>query len=166
MSKFKGLLVVAILNLFAMGCSTYSKKQCESFDWDSRGYMSALKGERQELGVAYYYKECSDKYGVQPQEKEFSVGYGRGLKVFCTPDFAVEFASKGGEYAGICTAEQEKGFMKPYIKGINVYYKNKVDELESKVSRLESENSSLESDKRSLEGEVSDLESKLNSCSN
>ncbi len=132
-------------------CATYSKNECTNFSWDKRGYSSAINGKRVDSGLLHYYKNCNDKYGVKPQDELFKQGYAEGLKVFCTPGYAEKFANRGGEYIGTCTPEQEKEFLKPYAKGVNQYYKNRVYDLEREIDRLEHEVSSLRSDKARLE---------------
>lgn len=156
---FKKLLAITLSSfVFLTACSTYSKRQCSNFDWRSRGFLSATEGESQNHGIAHYRKACAVEHDVQPDFQEFKVGYEKGLKVFCTADHARLYASRGGEYLGTCPKETEKEFLKPYITGINHYYKNQVSDLEREVSKLENEVndlknqvSNLESDKTSLE---------------
>lgn len=150
--------LIILIGSSVTGCTTYSRSQCENFDWQNRGYNSALKGQSTPEGLAHYQKECAEVHEVVPNTVEFEKGYKKGNQIFCTGDYAEKFGLKGGEYrSGICGEESEKAFLKPYIKGINVYYKNRVSELEYQVADLESEVSDLES-------KVSSLESEVNSC--
>lgn len=143
--------------MFTAACSTYSKKECASFDWSHRGYLAALDGKHEEVGLAHYHKECRNEYDIHLDEEQFKLGYKKGLKVFCTPEYGERHGSRGGDYQGICSEENEKGFLKPYVKGINEFYKRRVTDLEAEVGNLRSKISSLESEKSSLE-------SQLNSC--
>jgi len=154
MKKIIKPLISILFPIFLLSCATYSKKECESFNWDQRGYRSALRGEVKEDRLSYYYVTCNDKYAVKPEDQSFNTGYEKGLKRFCTADYAKEFARRGGEYVGTCTPEQEKSFLKPYAKGVNQFYKTRVYALERKVSDLESEVSSLESEKYRLQSEL------------
>ena len=143
--------IFLITTLALTSCATYSKQDCANFSWDKRGYISALNGQKKEYGLLHYYRACNDKHGIKPQDQLFKTGYDRGLKAFCTPEYADKFAKRGGEYIGTCTKEQENDFLKPYAKGVNQFYKNRVYDLERQIDRLENEVSSLRHDKSRLE---------------
>lgn len=152
------VMVFLCVSTMVVGCTTYSRSQCENFDWQNRGYNSALKGQSTPEGLAHYQKECAEVHEVVPNTVEFEKGYKKGNQIFCTSEYGKKFGLKGGEYrSGICTGKSEQKFLKPYVVGINSYYKNRVSELEYQVADLESEVSDLES-------KVSSLESEVNSC--
>ncbi len=157
MKKTSLIFLFIFTSFIICSCATYTKRECSNFDWKRQGHLSALKGNVKEKGISHYYRECNKKYGIKPHEEQFSIGYQQGLKVFCTPAYAEKFADKGGVYEGTCSKKQENVFLKPYVKGINIFYKNRVSELESEVHRLENE-------VHNLENEKSILESDLDSC--
>ncbi len=128
-----------ILSAFLLSCSTYSKSQCENFDWQEEGHSFALKGKTQKMGLSHFNRACQRKHGIQPNLKQFKVGHKAGVKDFCTPENALGYGLEGGEYHGLCKGKNEKKLLKTYVKGVHVFYKSRVSQLEFEVSNLKSQ---------------------------
>jgi hypothetical protein len=154
-------LFVAGLLLSLCGCSTYTESQCANFDWNQKGYATAMSGYSEEQGLKHFYQECGEKYAINPSRTQFSAGFKDGLKVFCTPERGLKFGMSGKDYVGTCTnSSNETAFLKNYSVGINSYLKNRVGELESRVKNLEGDNEHLKRDNDDLREEVSGLKRK------
>ena len=155
--------VIVVCIFLLQGCSTYSLKECESFDWNERGYLNALDGKSENFGIAHYHEACNKKYKIEVNIKEFKLGYQKGLQIFCMPEKALEFGNKGGTYLGTCPQEKEPNFLNKYTLGFNQFLKEKVEKLERENSYLESQISSLQSENSLLESKISSLESEVSS---
>jgi hypothetical protein len=116
-----------------------------------------MDGQTIAQGLQHYHKECGERYQIAPDRKQFAGGYDSGLKIFCSPKKASEFASHGGEYQGTCPDNQELGFLQSYTPAATEYMKKQNENLTKEVSDLKSKVSDLESEKSSLEAEVSSL---------
>lgn len=127
--------LVLFLALIATGCTTFSEKQCQSFQWDQVGYDGAMKGERAAEHFSYYQRHCGKEHNVQPSEEKFLSGYKKGVEKFCTPEYALAFGQYGGTYRGICPQKNEKAFMDNYRAGKLEYALEK----NSQISGLESQ---------------------------
>lgn len=155
----------ALLTLVsAVGCTTFSKQQCEEMNWALQGRSAALNGHTAGSRLEYFDRECFQEHGVSPNTQAFQAGYENGLKEFCTPQYAYQFAVRGGEYNGICPAEKEKAVTESFHNGRSIYLERRVSHLADEVSSLTSEVGSLKSQLSSCESKVSSLESKVNSC--
>lgn len=149
-------LTVAVVLILATGCSTFSRKECESMNWSAKGHQSALSGETVDEGIAYFKNACGVEHRIEPDMKAYQAGYAEGLKEFCTPEASAQFARRGGRYQGTCPEAQHE-------KVVTSFNSGRVDYLEKKVKNLESKVSSLESDNDRLRSQNSDLERQINS---
>lgn len=158
MKKWK-LPVVPLLMLFTnVACTTYSRTQCEGFDWKAEGYGVALKGQKTSEGLAHFNKECGEIHDVIPNTADFKQGYELGNKEFCTEEHAKVFGLSGGEYrSGLCPEQQESKILKPYVEGMNLYCKQRVSDLETEVGTKDSIIGQLQA-------RVTGLEAELASC--
>lgn len=146
-----------IFFLLAAGCSTYSKKECETFNWKEVGYEVGRDGnpgysERLE----HFKSKCGEEHAVNPDSAQIAEGYKMGLDFFCSPQGARRAGSMGLKYYQICPAEKEEVFLKEYKA-------ERFQWLESEVRKLNA--LIYEKDRRisSLESEVSSLRSSLDS---
>jgi hypothetical protein len=139
---------------FLVGCSTFSRKDCEIMNWEYEGKTSALKGQTISEGENYFDKECREKNEIIPDQKAFESGYRVGLKEFCSPEFAYQFGTTGAKYKGTCPVATEKPIVEKYQSGRMIFLEKKVSELESALSSAESEASSYKSQLSSCQSEV------------
>lgn len=157
------LLGLSSLVLF-IGCSTFSKQQCMEMNWATQGRTAALNGLTAGDRLRYFDRECFQEHGVSPDARFFQAGYEEGLKEFCTPQYSFQFATRGGEYNGICPAEKEKAVVESMHKGRYIYLEREVSYLSGRVTSLESQVSSLQSDLSSCQSRANSCESDHNSC--
>ena len=78
------------------------------------GYATALNGKINDLSSS----SCQ-KLSKKPGEnlKEYTKGYKKGLKEFCTYQIGYNTGLKGVAYNKICSKNLERNFLKGYIKG-------------------------------------------------
>jgi hypothetical protein len=140
--------------LFAAGCSTVSKEDCQRLNWSSTGYSWALDGGTTHYvqGRTEYY--CQENYGVNFDPQAFGVGYDAGIKKFCTPEAALVFGQRGGQYNGTCKGKVEKEFLEKYQLGLSQFTAGKISSMESKINSLEDENSEKNRRIRDLEDQL------------
>ena len=147
-------MINLLLMLSLVGCSTFSKKQCQSFDWKNEGYQMALEGLTEGETVEFFRQKCQLKHEVTTDNKALKKGYAEGIQVFCRPNLARRFGSKGGYYRGSCPKELEDAFYKEYSKGVNSYLHSQVTLLQSEVLNLRSTISNLRYENNSLRNEL------------
>lgn len=152
-------LPITILSLLSVGllsgCSTLSKKDCESLNWERAGYQAALKGEQVQAAFNQYQNSCRQVSvaATQANGDDFAKGYDNGREVFCTPANMHEFAKYGGVYTGICPdSKVNSNFMTSYQSGREAYLNARISSLESEVQTLKAQVSSAESEAASLRG--------------
>lgn len=131
-----------------VGCSTYSKRDCQNMDWFQAGQKFAMNGKTLQDSQEHYAKECSAQHEISVDQEKLKLGYESGLKVFCSESYSYEFAKSGGVYLGTCPKSIEDTML-PGLKNGRIQY------LENKVAMLESEKSSLASQLSSVQGELS-----------
>lgn len=154
------IFLALTLAMFSLGCSTYSKTQCDDFNWQDIGYNSALRGELNNEMPIHYGRECTEEHQVRVNQDQFLAGYNKGLAVVCSAEGGRSLGKMGKAYKGICPKEEEEAFMKSYESGRVDFLANRVEELELKVRRLDSDNSDKEDKIRDLESELTSLRHK------
>lgn len=151
-------LILAFISLFSiLGCSTYSKSQCENISWYDMGYRSALQGERQIDRVTHFQIECTQEHNVAINDKNFADGFNKGLEAFCSSEGGRNLGQTGGIYRGTCPKQAEEPFLKSYDSGRLDYLAKQVTELQSQVGKLRSEASSKDFEIQKLESEIRTL---------
>ena len=119
-----------------MGCSLMSKKDCETANWQSKGYSDAINGETANK-FANYKNNCSE-HGIKPDLDKYAKGRAMGLKKFCTYKNGYRFGLQGGYYKDICPATIETEFFKGYTLGKKEYQLEKrEEEIKNRERRLE-----------------------------
>lgn len=145
-------LITALI--FFTGCSTYSKKQCESFDWKEEGRKAALAGEKISERASHFHATCEKEQNVSLDKEQFIAGYKVGLKLFCNRETGLKHGANGGKYAGICPKTEENDFLVGYNSGQLSYLQKEVEVLRSEVQ-------SLRSQVYTKDGEISKLKSEI-----
>jgi len=141
--------------ILLIGCRAFSRQECVAMDWRNQGFNTALKGQSITEGKEFFGRACEN---VPVKENDFQTGYDEGLKEFCKPESVSKFASKGGQYKGICPAKLvNKGFLTEYQSARENFLLEKIKKLESEISDLEAKTNRLSS-------ALSDSESKLRAC--
>lgn len=150
-------LTIGLSAIFLTGCSTYSRKQCETMDWEKNGAATALDGDTYEQVVKRAEKFCTQEHGIPVNSTALKLGFDSGLKELCTADSAEQFGRRGRRYQGTCAQlppEEENKFLKGYQSGRNKYLEDEISSLRSQISSLESEVSSLKSELSSAQSDA------------
>lgn len=117
-------------------CATYTRKQCEQFDWEKIGEGIASEGTTYVDGINYYQKTCTKKHNIEVDVFEFSKGYRTGINEFCKTSSAIIYGLEGKQYLGVCPKNKERRFLSSYKKGLNQYLVNTVDEQREEIVKL------------------------------
>lgn len=147
------------LLMLTLGCSTYSKRQCQNFNWEMIGRDKAIRGDTLESSLAHYQKACGE-HKISVSEEQFQKGYQSGIQILCSSEGGQNLGRTGFTYKGTCPKNLEDSFLKGYTTGKVEYMSRRIDELERKVKDLESEVSSKDREISNLESEVSSLKHK------
>lgn len=136
----KQLHILILLPAFLIGCSTYSKKQCQEMDWYVEGKKAALQGYTPKQGKTHFIDKCQEDQGVAIDYPEFERGFSAGLKKLCTPEGLKELEDKDIKYQRTCEAHED----------LLKFQKTRTSDLEEKVHNLELENSRLKTENEKL----------------
>ena len=150
--KVFGCTVAVGSTFLLMGCATYSKSQCESFDWREKGQETALRGNKISVGADHFRNTCEKDHGIKTDSALFLAGYQQGLKQFCTKAYGEEHGARGGTYMQICPKSMEADFLSGYQPAKLGYVSGRLEELENEITSLRSEIDQKNS-------QISDLES-------
>lgn len=152
------LLLLLITPTVLVSCTTFTKQQCESMDWQTQGYKAALAGVPVQESFNQYQKSCREVQVslAQAHGDAFARGYDIGREKFCTAENASKFAGDGGVYRGTCPDKAiTPNFMASYQSGREKFLLGEIQSLRSQISDLQSKVSSQA-------GEISSLQS--NQC--
>ena len=147
--------VLLSIGLAVAGCTSMSKQECESANWQEHGFNSALKGETLPHANEYYGRQCTERHSVAVDGNELATGYENGLKHYCTPQNATRVGESLDDYQGICPKELEPNFVPVYNSALIRGFRRRVRQLESEVDSLRSQLSSAESEISSLRSQIS-----------
>ncbi len=146
-----------------VGCSTYSKKQCEQMDLNQKGYELGQNGESGvDVTLAHLKSECEAEHGVVIDRDKIKNGYDKGLRFYCTKEGAIRAGGLGLNYKGVCP--DEKIFLENFSASRLVFLETKVRELTNQNEELKS---SLESERQKNASqlyEISNLKTQLQGC--
>lgn len=110
------LILVAVV---VSSCTTLSKEDCQTMNWNERGTSDALQGKTSKV-FADYTQTCS-KHGIAVNQDEYAKGRTRGLRLFCTYENGQQFGREGESYNGVCPQKLETEFLKGYRMGKREY---------------------------------------------
>ncbi|MDE0363700.1 MAG: DUF2799 domain-containing protein [Rhodospirillaceae bacterium] len=159
------LLAVSI----AGGCATMSESECINADWREVGRNDGLEGKRQ-TQLARHYDACI-KYGITPDQDEYTAGREAGLTVYCTQDSGYWEGRNGAGYQRVCPASSEPAFLAGYRAGQSVYdaienirsvraqlesAKARIGSLEDEIRKIESPGNESDTDEKKPEGNIED----------
>jgi hypothetical protein len=113
-SRLPGLFAT-LASLILGGCASMSADECMMSDWHavgfedgSRGYTADRLGERR--------KACA-KHGIATDFNAYRAGHAEGLRDFCQPSRGFDLGANGGQYHGLCAADQEPHFVDAWRSG-------------------------------------------------
>jgi hypothetical protein len=116
-----------------------SKKdlQCDRTNWITVGRQAAFKGSLQKWPPRQFKSCLIGRPLEQTWEKNFTLGYKKGLDAFCTKKGGLRFGIKGRLYKKSCPSSKAPSFLKEYKKGLKVYhYKREISHLHKKILTL------------------------------
>lgn len=111
--------------------------------------------------LADHVRACG-KYGLQPDDRQYQLGYDRGLEDYCRIDNAFATGLRGNRYQGVCPQTIDALFERCNQAAYTVYrIRQKLDALEDERDRYEFRlrNSNLSQDDRhQLHRDLRDLD--------
>lgn len=132
------LRLVPLLALALAGCSSLSKKECLTADWESIGYRDGSEGYAAGR-IGDHIQACTE-HGVNPDREEYEAGRARGLELFCTGANGVRVGRLGSTYSGACPAHLEPTFLLGYDIGLQLNdYIQRMSQLRGDVQRIQNE---------------------------
>ncbi|MFD1710426.1 DUF2799 domain-containing protein [Ottowia sp. GY511] len=117
------------------GCATMNAEDCQKADWQSLGYNDASSGSGSATGRRR--AEACQELGFGADMGAYGRGWQDGLRVFCTPGGAENFARRGGRYeTGYCPPELEPQFLYYYRPAFERFeYQRRMRELQNDIDR-------------------------------
>lgn len=153
-----GLVLITLCHL--PGCATLSREQCERGDWYGIGMGDGQEGASTNR-LADHARACS-KYGLQPDDHQYKLGYDRGLTEYCRIDNAFATGLRGDRYQGVCPPTIDALFERCNQAAYTVYQiRQRLDALEDERDRYEYRlrNSNLsQEDRHQLHRELRNLD--------
>lgn len=125
---------------FLLGCSTYSKRQCQEMDWYREGRKSALNGDIPKQAKTFFIDKCQVDHGVAVEYVSFERGFASGLDQLCSPESLEARAAQGLKYPPACESHEDARVLQ---KTKVTELQDRIKELEAEVARLKAENAKL-----------------------
>ena len=136
------LLLVSSISLIA-SCTTMSRRECETADWNKVGYRDALAGRSATDAFKKRKNDCSE-HSAQANKDEYAIGYAASLKTFCTYESGIEFGHSGASYRDQCPKQLETEFLKGYRLGL---VESERDSLADELQEKKEENAKLKNER-------------------
>lgn len=99
-------ILLPLLTLFLLGCTSKAKKECKSANWTFVGQIDGELGR--EDRSRYYSQKCS-KYKVFVSTNEYKDGFNEGLLKFCSFERGLNRSIKGLRPEVACTEQPQYG---------------------------------------------------------
>ena len=109
--RYLGWCLIILLT----GCSTLSRNQCQSSDWEKTGYGDGISGYKS-AKLDLYNSSCKE-HGIVPNETAYLTGYEKGNKKYCTSVKGLSEGMNYRSYLGVCSPETAYDFMAGYDFG-------------------------------------------------
>lgn len=116
----RALFIAAALAFGAAlaGCETMSAEECAAADWGHLGFTDASTNGADRFGAR---AESCGRQGLPADGGAYAAGFADGMRQFCQPPQAFQYALRGGEFAGSCPIELQRDFYAAYGDGRRVY---------------------------------------------
>jgi len=151
------LLVLVLVSL--IGCSSLSKRNCEEGNWKTLGVEDGKNGTKL-AKIDTYIKECKS-YGLTVDESAYKAGRDEGLKIFCQPEHGFLIGKLSQEYPRVCPGHLEAAFLQKYQLGRQIaQQKYELSLMHGRITSLEGEidRSQDENEKRNLRNRLQELQ--------
>lgn len=120
------LIIILIL---LTSCASLSKEDCINTSWDHKGELDGLDGES--LSIFSDYQQKCHKHGVVISKANYTQGYNRGLRKFCSYNSGYEHGLEGSDPFTECD-QINPSFTKGYEEGFREFQilaqKKKIEE--------------------------------------
>jgi len=134
--KQKNSILLLATVIFITGCSSISKEECKTGDWNGIGYRDGMSGKPISR-VSSYIEECG-KAGSTVDRAMYEKGRNEGLKIYCSRENGFNAGKNGSSMFTECPSNLQSAFMKAYNLG------KKVHELKGKLDSVRKDQDELE----------------------
>ncbi|RYZ65849.1 MAG: DUF2799 domain-containing protein [Proteobacteria bacterium] len=145
----KNLVCIIALVLLASGCTSMSKKDCETANWTLLGVADAEAGYS--IKNFKMREEQCREYSSEADREKYIIGFADGAQRFCTYESGQSFAKAGKQYQDSCPSELEPDFLNGYKLGA---VERKQVQLEAELKKKERELEDKKKKARDLEREL------------
>jgi len=116
--KLLRLSVLLISALIVSGCTSLSKQECASANWQQIGFEDGSKGAAS-TRFSDHIAACE---GIStPNAQAWNAGRSEGLRGYCTSDGGYWAGRSGIKYQGVCPPETVAKFLPAYQHGRQYY---------------------------------------------
>lgn len=116
-------------------CATLNEDECRSVNWEQLGQQDGLAG-RASSYVEQHRSACSE-HGLPVDDRQWSVGWERGIRLYCTPENGLLEGREGRSYMNSCPADLKAGFEQAYSVARALHdARASRDALESEINAL------------------------------
>ena len=130
-----GFLLLMLVTLCLPGCATLSQDECLTANWQTIGYQDGTQGQSPDR-IESHQQACTE-YGITPDTAGYHEGYAQGILIFCTPSNGFAKGKSGSAYTNICPSGAERGFLRGYNAGRNIYEQTaRSNELASELRNM------------------------------
>ncbi len=112
----RSIAICSVLCLSLAACAGWSKKKCESTNWQQLGYSEGSSGRPN--SSASYSNTCSKK-GANIDVQGYNAGHSKGLAVFCSFEAGKGVGVNNGALNPTC--QRFDNYMQGYSAGMKVF---------------------------------------------
>lgn len=172
------LTVIALLAhlLLLGGCATMTQDQCLRGNWTRVGYEDGAAGHPPSR-LGNHEAACA-AHGIGVDAQAYFDARDRGLLEYCTPYGGFVAGRNGRNYHGVCTYEDEAGFLTGYNDGRHIHdasehasrarsevstYDNRIRRLRRDIDRTRERigNTDSDNERKALADELQELRNDL-----
>jgi Protein of unknown function (DUF2799) len=114
--SFFAVLSVALISV---GCSSMTKKECETANWENIGRYDG--GQGKPLQEYELMKNQCEMYSRTPDQAAYLKGYKDGLERYCTNRNGEILGRSGAQYFEQCPENLRSEFLKGYRYGLSQF---------------------------------------------
>jgi hypothetical protein len=116
--KFFQIAAYSVVTLCLLqGCTLVNERNCLTANWEGAGYADGLIGKSSEQKDVY--REICAAHNVQPDMKAYMHGYNKGIKSYCTPDFAYTIGTTANNVPDVCPTELARNLSSFKVVGLD-----------------------------------------------
>ncbi len=144
-TQIRNIILLAFAVAALSACSTLSKSECLTANWETIGYGDGTNGYKASR-INQHRSACAE-HGVTPDLNAYTKGRERGLAQYCIPSTGYRKGLSGYAYNGVCRGKHERAFVEALNYGLVVYkanrrlsaLKSKYDNQRRYITKLEDE---------------------------